>query len=326
MDVTPAWALEIDGEDWTARLRPHLASIRVETTTDRATDTLEIEFSGDGALAAPPTGRELRPSLGYGGDPVAMGRFVHTETEIELAPRRVRIRATGADFRPASGTRAWHDTTVGAIVEAIAAEHGLTPHVDAALAAQAIAHADQTAESDLHLLQRIATHWDAAAKEIGGDLVLAAAGAARSASGTTLPTLRLTPDAGVSSGRAEYRDRPRYASVRAAWRDTAANTLRHAVAGAGDPALDLTDPLPDAEQAAAAAKARLAQLRREGATLSATLPGRPELSAGCPIAAAGWGALVDGQWIAVRVIHMLRPDAGFTTEFEAAAGGSETAR
>ena len=305
--MTPAWTLALDGEDVTARLKPHLASIRVQTTTDRTTDSLEIECAEGAPLAAPPTGRKLRPSLGYEGRPlVPMGEFWHTETELELVPRRIRIRATGADFRPQSGiraprTRAWHDTTLGAIVEEIAAEHGLTPRVDAALGANAIAHADQTAESDLHLMQRIARHWNGTAKEVGPDLVLAAAGAAASASGVAMPAVRLTPQSGITSGRVEYRDRPRFAAVRAPYRDLATAETLFAVAGAGEPAFDLPATSPDEPQAKAAAHAHLEQLRREGASLSATMPGRPELSAGCAIATRGWGPVVDGDWIAKSV-------------------------
>lgn len=323
MDVTPAWRLSVDGEDATAALSVHVASIRVETTTDRTTDSLEIECAENAALAAPPTGRKLRPSLGYEGRQlVPMGEFWHTETDLELVPRRLRIRATGADFRPQSGiraprTRAWHDTTLGAIVEEIAAEHGLAPRVDAALGAHAIAHADQTAESDLHLLQRIALHWNGTAKEAGSDLVLAAAGAGASASGVALPAVRLTPDSGITAGRVEYRDRPRFSSVRAPYRELALAATVLAVAGAGEPALDLAETSPDREQATAAANARLSQLRREGAKLTISMPGRPELSAGSPITTAGWGPVADGAWIATRITHTLSPTAGFTTDVSA---------
>ena len=323
MDLTPAWTLAIGGDDVTEILRPHLVSLRLVSTTDRTTDTLEIAMTGD-AVAAPPTGRELRVAIGYreSPPPVDMGAYWHTATEIELVPPRLLIRATGADLRPGSAiktprTQAWHDTTLGAVVSAIAARHDLTPHVAAELASERIAHIDQTGESDLHLLRRMAARYDAVAKAVGSELVFAAAAAATSAGGAPMPSLTLTPASGtVISARVDYADRPAVAAVRAAYRDLGDARTAHVTAGHGTPVHDLPDPYPDRARAQAAAESTLAQHTRSTARLEATLTGLPTLSAGSPIETAGWTRAANGHWIVSRATHTVTP-SGYTSTITA---------
>lgn len=329
MDVTPAYAVEADGEDMTAALRRHLVELRVESTADRKTDTVEIRVAGRrGAVAVPPAGAELRVSMGYRErGPVAMGSYWHTETEIELAPTpAVVIRGTGANMGEQSAlktprTHAWHDETMGAIVEAVAARHGLTPHVAPALAAVAVSHEDQTAESDMHFLRRLAVREDATAKVVGQQLVFAAAGAGTTAAGEAMPPLALSPaSGGVLSARVEWRERPKVASVRAPWHDQAAAADRYAVAGSGEPAYDLAQHYPDEPKAASAARAALARFLRASGRLSATIPGTPTVKAGTPITTTNWPtAAANGTWLAERVVHTLSPTAGYTTEITATA-------
>lgn len=330
MDLTPAWSIVADDQDITERCLSHLAGLRVATTTDRTTDTVEITLAG-GTAAPRPTGSEIRVSLGYAETrPVDMGAYWHTETEIETAPvPRVVLRATGADLGPQSRikaprSRAWDATTLGAVVSAIAAEHGLTADVSAALAAEPIAHIDQSAESDLHLLQRMARRWDAAAKVVGQQLVFAPAGTGRSASNAAMPAIAITPASGVVSCRVTYRDRPQVASVRASYvvsrtqGGDGPDPIAHAVAGAGDPRYDLPDQYADEPTASAAAAAKLAEFARSGARLEASMPGQPNLSAGSTVTTSGWHPTANGTWIATRVTHLITT-TGYTTDLTATA-------
>ena len=302
--------------------------IRVVSTTDRTTDTVEIALAaGAGSvIAAPPAGRELRVSLGYRETGlVEMGSYWHTETDVELAPvARVVLRATGADLRRDSGikarrTRAWHDVTLGEVASAIAAEHGLAVHVDGAVAPKHRPHIDQTAESDLHLLQRLSVEYDAVVKVVGPNLIVAKAASGRSAAGAAMPTLTITPVSGALSARVAYRERPQVAAVRASyWRIPLAEPL-YAIAGDGDPLFDLPDPYEDAATAQAAADAALARAVRATASVEASVVGDPRISAGCPVATSGWPVeAANGRWIATRVTHTLTATS-YTTDVDATA-------
>lgn len=325
MDLTPDYSVRVEGAEVAARLKAALAELVVVRGTERATDSVEIVL-GDAAgdFAAPPAGRELAVKMGYAESGlVDMGAYWHSETDLEFAPaRRLTIRATGADLRAASAlkaprTRAWRDTTVGGIVQQIAADHGHSANVDAALAAVAVADEAQTAESDLHFLRRLAQRYDADARAVGQRLVFARAGAGASASGQPMPSVTVSPDAPPIAGRVSHRERPRYGAVRASWLDTAGGAPATVTAGDGDPTMDLPDPYPTRAEAEAAAASRLNQLARQAATLELELPGNPTLAGGGQIITTGWGDPANGRWSITRATHRITPTAGYTTEVTA---------
>ncbi len=321
--MTPAYRVVADGSDVTGRLRAVLDELRVTLTSDRDSDTLELVASGP--VAAALDSRELRVALGYGERLTEMGVYTPASDELELAPRRLTIRATAADLGAeirAPRTRAWDGVTLGQVVAAIAAEHGLDARVDPALEAEAIAHIDQTAESDLHLLRRIARHYDATVKVAGGRIVVLPAGASRSpGSGAKLPTLTIRPDRpGLIGGRVSRKRRESYASVRVRYPDPSSGEIRHAVAGSGAPVFEPRDPAPDQARAMAAAAGHLRRLRRHLASLDVTLPGNPAVVAETPVELAGWGER-DGAYVVTRARHVLRTGQGYTTEISAEVVG-----
>ncbi len=68
----------------------------------------------------------------------------------------------------------------------------MSPH----LASIALPHTDQSHESDMNLLSRLAKRYDAVAKPAGGTLVFTRRGIAKSASGQDLARITLTPKDG----------------------------------------------------------------------------------------------------------------------------------
>ena len=323
MDLTPDYEIIAAGRDWAPEIRRALIELRVESTTDRTSDSVEIVLGDEaGAVAAPPTGQLLAVRIGYAESGLAdAGEYWHSETELEFAPRRVTIRGVAADITAASAmkaprARAWHDTTVEAIVRAIAAEHGLEALVDAAFAAATIAHLDQT-DSDLHLLRRLAADHDASAQMAGRRLVFARAATPAAHSGQPVPETPLTPDTPYTSARVVYRGRPRYGAVRAGWIDYDGARIVTETAGDGSPSLDLADPYPTRAQAAAAAHGALLQHARSGATLDLDVPGEPHTWAGGVIVVRDRDPLADGRWTITRATHSITP-TGYTTTISAA--------
>lgn len=323
MELTPAYEIVAGGEDWTAAIRRALVELRVESTADRNADSVEIVLGDEaGEVAAPPTGRLLAVRIGYAesGGLQDAGDYWHSETEIEFAPRRVTIRGVGADFRAsatikAPRTRAWHDTTVDAIVRAVAAEHGLEPHVAAEYADRPIPHLDQT-ESDLHLLRRLAADHDATAKMSGQRLVFSPAATPSTSSAAALPETVFTPGSPHSSCRVSYRDRPRYGAVRAAWVDYRNAALAYETAGDSAPLLDIADPFPSQAQAASAAAAAFRQHARATGELTIDVPGNPALFAGAVLVLHDWLSLANGRWTITRATHAIT-STGYTTSIKA---------
>ena len=304
--MTPRFRLLADAADITRRIENRLLELHITVTADPTSDTLTLTLDDrDHALPVLSHRTALQVWLGYDDDPPYMGRYLRTESTHELAPRRLGVRATAADFTQdralkAPRTRSFDAITLGALLTRIAAEHGYTAACAPALAGIALAHIDQTEESDLHLLRRIAREHDATIKAAAGRLVLIARGAGRSArTGAPLPVLTLRPG-DITRGRITHHDRPRYGAVIAKYYDVQSARYVHVPAGAGTPVLELRAPRPSPAHAQAAAAAKLARLARGTATAHLALPGSPGLVAEQPLALTGFRDGVDGAWTVTR--------------------------
>jgi hypothetical protein len=318
--MRPLFQVLANGVDITAHIRDRLDVLRVTDEAGVQADTAEITLDDrDGLVALPPTGAELTVALGYQ-ETGLMPMGLYTVDEIELTgwPRRLLIRGKAADMRASlksQKTRSWHEVTLGDIVRTIAGEHGLTPKIADALAGIRYSHVDQTNESDLHFLTRLAREHGAIAKPAAGNLAFVPRGEAKSASGRGLPAVSITA-ADLSDYRVTLADRGKYGSARAFWRDQAAARDVEVVVGSGEPVFTLRHPHPDAAQARAAAQAKLDALARGSATLSASMVGRPELGAEAKLTIVGVRSGVDGAWVITKAEHTLDAN-GLRTAIEA---------
>jgi phage protein D len=318
LKALPDFKLTIGSADVTARIRDRLMSMTLVDNSGEESDTLEIVLNDAGnVIESPRKGAVLNLSLGYVGDGLyAMGRFTVDEVEPSGPPDILTIRAKAADMRAslkAQHSRSFTATTIGAIVADIAGDHGLTPAVSAALASVAIAHRDQTNESDLHFLTRLGRDFDAVAAPKDGRLVFAPASTGLSASGKALDTIALTR-ADLTSWKGVSADRNNQGSVRARYRDNRAARTHYARAGSGDPVKTLRSTYRDQATAQAAADAELARSGRAANGIELTLSGRPILVAQTPIVTTGLRPELSGRWIARTVQHALDfESAGFVT-------------
>jgi phage protein D len=104
------------------------------------------------------------------------------------------IKAHAADFKSTLKERisgSFSGQTIGSLVDLIASKHGLIPKVSGALADVVIDHIDQTNESDMHFLTRLAGNYGAIAKPANGNLIFAMKWMAKSVSGLDLGTTTL---------------------------------------------------------------------------------------------------------------------------------------
>jgi phage protein D len=107
----------------------------------------------------PPRGAELAVSIGWLGEALIY-KGLYTVDEVGHGPPDViDITAHSADFREEMNVRrevSWHDVTVERVVSAIARRYDLKPMISEALIDIEIDHADQTEESDMSFLTRMA--------------------------------------------------------------------------------------------------------------------------------------------------------------------------
>ncbi|EMX2246953.1 phage late control D family protein, partial [Escherichia coli] len=124
---------------------------------DQLTITLD---DADGQLLLPPRGARLTVLIGWKGEPLTeKGTYIVDEIAHEGPPDRLTVSARSADFRDEFNVKrevSWHDVTVERVVSAIAHRYGLKPQISEMLMDIEIDHADQTEESDMSFLTRMA--------------------------------------------------------------------------------------------------------------------------------------------------------------------------
>jgi phage protein D len=136
-------------------------------------------------------------------------------------PDRLSITAKSADFRDDINVKReynWHNCTVSYVVSAIAGRYNLTPAISTELANLEIDHADQTQESDISFLTRMAEMLGASTTIKNGMLLFFTPGTGRTVSGRVLPSVMITRASGDSHSF-RVADRDVYTGVEAYWLD-----------------------------------------------------------------------------------------------------------
>ena len=315
--MTPAYKILAGQTDVTAVIRDRLLSLTLTDEAGYQSDSLEIHLDDRGGnISLPRRGVTLDVSLGYLETQLRpMGLFIVDEVEVQGPPATLTVRARSADFRDelkGQKTRSWSDTTLREIVAAVAADHGLDLRMPPPPPTIHLPHLDQSNESDLNLLTRLARRWDYTFKLSGKRLVFVPAGQGLAASGEPVEAVTIRRDQ-VKEYQISLSDRSRYRSVVAQWQDQEQGERVSERAGEGEPVLVLRHTYPDAGQAKSAAQSRLAQLARGRSTARLTLAnGDPTPRAQSPVTLAGFRSGVDGDWVAKRVVHKL-DSGGYST-------------
>jgi uncharacterized protein len=317
--MQPAFRIFADQKEITAAVRDRLLEMTVideaGIKSDQVKITLDDRRREDGAVAQlPDIGTTLAIALGYAGTSLAdMGTYRVDEIDISHPPATLTVSAKAADmvgsFRSPK-TRSWDETTLGVIVETIASEHGYTPKVSPELGGIAILHLDQTEESDMALLTRMAGMHDAVAKPVAGHLVLAKQGAAKSATDKDLPVLvlrarDLTSWSYTHSARkAGGSGMEAVGGVKAYWWDADAGERQEVVAGS-PPYEELRYVHSTEANALAAVLAKLNKGERGQDELSLTLPGDTRLAAECHLSLPDLRPGLPTDWRITKVEHKL---------------------
>lgn len=222
--IAPAFMLKQDNEDITQDFSDRLISLTMTDNRGFEADQLDIELDDtDGQIAMPPRGATLTLWLGWQGSAlIKKGTFTIDEIEHRGAPDTLSIRGRSADFRGTLNSRreqSWHDTTLGKIVETIAARNKLAASVADTLKAVAVPHIDQSQESDAVFLSRLADRNGASVSVKAGKLLFLKAGSGKTASGKPIPQMMLERGDGDRHQFA-IADREAYTGVSAKWLHT----------------------------------------------------------------------------------------------------------
>lgn len=338
----PAFSILMGGKALT-QLEPRIISLELTDNRGFEADELTIAIDdSDGLIELPPRGAELSVSLGWQGEPLVY-KGVYTVDEVAHSgpPDRLEITARSADFRDEFNVKrelSWHDVTVERIVSAIARRYKLTPVISEQLMSAEIDHADQTQESDMSFLTRMADLLGAIATVKNGSLLFILPGGGVSANGKALPEFAITRSSG---DRHSFRiaDRDAYTGVQAYWLDLEFGKKKKVtvkarkkktqkkprssaregdyIAGEDGNVFVLRTTYSSETAAQRAAVAKWQQLKRGAAEFNMTLArGRADLYPEMHGTVSGFKADINNQdWIIAKATHTI-DEGGFKTQLE----------
>ena len=356
--ITPDYMVKLAGSDITTDISRRLISLSLTDNRGFEADQLDIELDdADGLMQMPPRGAVLSVFLGWKGQALFhKGEFTVDEVEHRGAPDKLTLRARSADYRGSLNSRrdqSYHDTTLEAIVSAVAARNSLEPAVAESLKGVKVSHIDQTQETDAAFITRLAELNGGVVAIKAGKLIFIKPGSALTASGKPIPQMTLTRSDG-DGHTFNIADRDAYTGVSATWLHTKEpkpkrvkvqrkkkekhlRALQHPAAkkttakaqkapeakegeylvGNDENVFVLTTVYATQKAAMRAAQAKWDKLQRGVAQFSISLArGRADLFPETPLAVSGFKAVIDAQpWIISKVTHSLN-NGGYTTGLE----------
>lgn len=325
-----SYRIKLGLRDITPTVEARLISLTLTECRGGEADQLDLTLDDcDGELEIPPKGALLSLAIGWAGTAlVDKGTFTVDEAEHSGTPDQITLRARSADLgKDLRGRKdqSWHATTLGAILRDVALRNQLTARVDAKLASKAVAHIDQTNESDLNFVSRLAKRFDAVATVKKGLLLFLPIMGTTTSKGQPLPTITITRADG-DSHRYHTSDRDAYSGVRAYWHDPKRAKRRSVLIGLSGNAKQLKESHASEADARAAAQAEWKRIQRGAATFELTLAlGQPLLSPQSPVAVRGFKPQIDAtEWLTVKTMHSFG-DGGYTTRVELETAGSTAA-
>ncbi|AZF30672.1 Phage tail protein D [Pseudomonas sp. R4-35-07] len=277
--------------------------------SDQLTLTLDIE----GLEGLPELGGKIGLRVGYlESGLVDKGVFKITQRTPSLFPMRLALVATAAPFDQHEfkqrRTASHGPITLGALFRQLTSRYGFSPRVAPELEREQIAHIDQTNESDMAFLTRLAKRFDAVAKPVDELYVLGRKGQIKSLSGKALPDVQLSVtrnnrpgDQAFISASLTEACRAKYNGAQTSWWDAAAGK-KHVVEVGIAPFKVVTQRYQSEDEARSAAQGEMRRVGREGLQINVVCPGNPSLAAeGLLLLDESWPSFMQGRWSIKKV-------------------------
>lgn len=295
-------------------------------------DQLKLTVNTEGLDGLPSPAGKIGLRVGYlESGLVDRGEFVITRRTPNLFPSRLLIVATAAPFTAKDETEfkarrsaSYEKTTLGALFRQLVSKHGFSPRVAPELALIKIEHADQSNETDMGFLTRIARDYDAVTKPVDNLYVLAKRGQTKSISGKILSDVVLSVtndnrpgDASFIMASVDEDERVKVKGCKTTWFD--GETGKECVVETGEaPFKKLRDRYPDEAAARAAGEGRLRKAGREAAKLRIDAPGNPALAAeGLIVLDGSWPSFMQGRWSVDKMTESGSRQQGYRVVLEA---------
>ncbi|MEC7119009.1 MAG: contractile injection system protein, VgrG/Pvc8 family [Pseudomonadota bacterium] len=311
--------LTIEGIDRTTTVQNRLIDLSLTDKRGLEADELSLTLSDhDAALPLPTKGNTIQLWLAAPDSQlVNMGSYVIDEAEHSGSPDQMTIKAKSADMKgtlKVKRSESHHRTSMGDLARKYADRHQLQLSISDEVAAIPISHLDQTRESDMNVLSRLAREHDLVATVKQGRLTVIKAAQGKSASGRALPSITLTRASGDQHRYSRADRNTDYDGATASYHDPKTGkteTIHVDQQGKTQTSIHkpllLSKPAASAEQAKTRATAKAQQVKRQVATFELTLAtGRPDIKPETPIRVQGFRPYIDQhRWTTEEVTHRL---------------------
>ncbi|WP_316228729.1 phage late control D family protein [Bradyrhizobium sp. SZCCHNR1045] len=346
--MTPAARIVLDGKDITANLIPApfglplegggrviaaglgsncpLISLTIQDHEAKKSDSCELELDNREYIPSPGKGSKLEVWLGFVETGVNyMGLYQIDSWTKKGRPKIMTVSAKAAGLTTeikAPKSRSYHEKSVEEIVQYIAGRNGLRAIVAGELGSLKPGHLDQSNESDLNFLTRLAGRIGGNFKLANGTVIMNKAGSGLLPGGGAAPTFVLT-ETGQTEWDCTGSTRGDYNSVEAAWHNVKKGEREWVQASGGGgsgPKHRVRKLFKTKEEAEAQAKATKGALARGKKIFGAGFPGRTEMFAGAGIAATGFDPDCDGSYTIKSATHTLN-SSGLKTRISCETAG-----
>lgn len=295
-------------------------------------DTLKLTVNIEGLDGLPSVDDKIGLRRGYKESGlVDAGMFVITRVTPQLFPAQLVITATAAPFKVADETdfkarksASFGPTTLGAIFRELTARHGFSPRIAADLDAIQIDHLDQSNETDMGFLTRIAKIHDAVTKPVNELYVMARAGQLKSLSGKTLPVMTISVtndnrpgDSAFVNASLDEDSRVKFKGCKTTWWDGASG--KECVVETGEkPFKKVTQRYQNEAEAKAAGEGMARKIKRGASKIRIECPGNPGYGAeGLVVLDGSWPSYLQGQWSIDKVTESGSRQQSYRTAIEA---------
>ncbi|MFR9656418.1 MAG: phage late control D family protein [Rikenellaceae bacterium] len=299
----------------------------------RQSDQLTLRVDTQGIDGLPKEGETIGLEVGYAEEEslTDKGDFKITRVTPRIYPDSVTIVATAAPFQVKDETefkkrrsRSFEKITLGDLFRQVITTHGYSPRVAPDLDAIMLEHVDQSDETDMSFLTRLAKRYDAVTKPVDQLYVLARRGQVKSLSGQSLtpvryslPTKNVPTAASFINAEADFPSRTIFKGVVTTYWDPAQGKELEVKVGEA-PFKKLRNQHDSQEQANEAANGEMRKLARTGVKIRMDVPGDPRLVAeGLLELDDSFPDYMRGRWSLDRVISRGNRGQGYRCSLEA---------
>nr|BDD44090.1 late control protein D [Kangiellaceae bacterium] len=309
--------------DITQKLKTRLVSLNITDETGLISDKAEILLDDrDDKLDLPSRGEMLTIAIGYDKNKlVTTGRYIVDEIACSGPPQQMRIVANASNTNQknllshlkAPKSRSWHDYTLIGVVQTIAKEHHFEKAiVDTAFSQIYVGHVDQSDESDIAFLQRLAEDVGGFVKPSNDLLLFAHKKSGMTLSGKPMPEVTITPHH-ITNVTMRIAERGKYGKVTAKWHNFDTGDEEKVAIGKDEPNFSMRHTYATRGRAMKAATAKHNDVINGQETLELELIGNPNISSQSRINIKHLSHKINGLWIALTVTHQLGAD-GYRTQ------------